>query len=227
MLGEEAPALSATPAAFESRLGRRLISTQGLDVFVIVVRPLLPGVLVKPPTRETLLQEKPFAAGFKLPSCRLPFAAGSRAALGAGQNPWGRLVAGTRVGGQRQGAATGSSSARSGGGLGGSVCPPGGVPCAVLVPTGQGEGMPMSSQGGDDAGGSSPREKGRACSGWWGETEARRCSEPRKALRDEPSHPALRSPCTHASMKPEPGGAAPELASPPHPLMLSTVFSLD
>lgn len=41
MLGEKAQALSATPAVFESRLGRRLISNQVLDVFVIVVRPLL------------------------------------------------------------------------------------------------------------------------------------------------------------------------------------------
>lgn len=67
MLGEKAQALSTTPVVFESRLGRRLISGQVLVVFVIVVRPLLPGALAKPPARETLLQEKPFTAGFKPP----------------------------------------------------------------------------------------------------------------------------------------------------------------
>lgn len=38
MLGKKAQALSATPAVFESRLGRYLISNQVLNGSVIVVR---------------------------------------------------------------------------------------------------------------------------------------------------------------------------------------------
>lgn len=74
-------------------------------------------------------------------------------------------------------------------GWGRSLCAPQpGPQVLVLVGTGRWEGMPVSSQSGDDAGGFSPREKdqpssrGRACCGWSGETEARRCSEPYKAL---------------------------------------------
>lgn len=58
MLGEKSQTLSTTPAVFESRLGKRLIANQILDVFVIMVRSLLPGALMKPPSWETLLQEK-------------------------------------------------------------------------------------------------------------------------------------------------------------------------
>jgi len=82
LLGEKAQALSSTPAVFESRLGRRLISNQVLDVFVILVRSLLPGALVKPPARETLLQGNP-----SLLARSSPLAA-------AAAGPWGALRGG-------------------------------------------------------------------------------------------------------------------------------------
>lgn len=180
MLGEKSQALSTTPAVFESRLGKRLIANQILNVFVIVVRSLLPGALMKPPLLENASPgEKP---SLLASNSSLTPAAGPWGWLGGGKVHGGISAGGTRMGGQMHCPASGChwlQCCSRAGGARGSVCPPACVRCLCWSPQGSERGClcprrvvtmlvaPVSSRGRDK-----PSPRGRCCSECSGETEA-------------------------------------------------------